>query len=100
MCSAQSFRIQSIMVAKTWKEYQAAGNITSVVRKKEEEEEKQRRQTERDKEVREGNAGSQISPFFLLIQSWTPPHRIMLSTFKMGQPTLVNLIWKLPYRLA
>lgn len=69
MCSAQNFRIQSIVVVKTWKEYQAAGNITSVVRKKEEE--KQRRQTERDKEVRERNAGSQISPLFLLIQSWT-----------------------------
>ena len=100
MCSAPGFRIQSIVVAKTWKEYQAAGNITSVVRKKEEEEENQKRRTERDKEVRERNAGSQISPFFLLIQSWTPPHRVMVSTFKVGQPTLVNLIWKLPYRFA
>lgn len=87
------------MVVKSWKEYQVAGNITSVVRKKEEEEKKkkQRRETEREKEVRERNAASQISPFSLLIQSWTPPHRVMLSTFKVGQPTLVNLIWKLPH---
>lgn len=84
------------MVVKSWKEYQAAGDITSVVRKKEEEE-KQRRETQREKEVRESNAASQISPFLLLIQSWTPPHRVMLSTFKVGQPTLVNLIWKLPH---
>lgn len=61
-----SFRIQSVLVVKSWKEYQAAGNITSVVRKKEEEE-KQRRETQREKEVRERNAASQISPFFLLI---------------------------------
>lgn len=83
-------------MAKSWEEYQAAGNITSVVRKKEEK--KQRRDREREKGG--GILVLRFLLFFLLIQSGTPPHRVMLFTFMVDQPTLVNLIWKLSHRLA